>query len=176
LSVAAFTLIAAIIGFIRELVLPVEMRLYISMVPHWEGWQGMPRAKKVVWVAALLAVFGIAGSLIYFEVALPEKPAPTEFYILNAEGQAENYPTQIKAGDNETMKARRQPTRSEQSQMKMWLAIRRLGRLLMEQSGKEKWILSWQKRVLPKKLIFIYIKAARENLISRNLYISMLTR
>ena len=65
----------------------------------------MPRAKKVVWVAALLAVFGIAGSLIYFEVALPEKPAPTEFYILNAEGQAENYPTQIKAGDNVTITA-----------------------------------------------------------------------
>ena len=104
-SVAAFTLMAAAIGFIRELALPVEMRLQVSMAPHREGWQRMTRAKKVVWVAVLLAALGVAGSLIYFEVALPEKPAPTEFYILNAEGKAENYPRQVKAGDNITITA-----------------------------------------------------------------------
>ena len=105
ISVAAFTLIAASVGFIRELALPVEMRLQLSVAPQWEGWQGMTRAKKVIWAAVLLAAFGGAGSLIYFEVALPQKPAPTEFYILNAEGKAENYPRQVKAGDNVTITA-----------------------------------------------------------------------
>jgi uncharacterized membrane protein len=104
-SVAAFTLIAAAIGFIRELVLPVEKRLRLSMVPRWEGWHKLTRAKKVIGVAVLLAALGGAGSLIYFEVALPQKPAPTEFYILNAEGRAENYPRQVKAGDNVTITA-----------------------------------------------------------------------
>ncbi len=105
ISVAAFTLIAASVGFIREQALPVERRLRVSMVPRWEGWHKLTRAKKVIWVAVLLAAFGGAGTLIYFEVALPQKPAPTEFYILNAEGKAENYPRQVKAGDNVTITA-----------------------------------------------------------------------
>jgi uncharacterized membrane protein len=105
MSVAAFTLIAAAIGFIREQLLPVEKRLRLSMVPRWEGWHKLTRAKKVIWMAVLLAALVGAGSLIYFEVALPPKPAPTEFYILNAEGKAENYPRQVKAGDNVTITA-----------------------------------------------------------------------
>jgi uncharacterized membrane protein len=98
-SVTAFTVMAAIVGFIREQALPVERRFHISKASHLEGWQSMRRAKKVMWIAVLLAALGGAGSLIYFEVSLPVKPAPTEFYILNAEGKAENYPRQVKAGD-----------------------------------------------------------------------------
>ena len=105
ISVAAFTLMAAAIGFIREQALPVERRLQMSTAPYREGWQRMTLTKKIIGVAVLLAVLGGAGSLIYFEIALPEKPAPTEFYILNAEGKAENYPRQVKAGDNVTITA-----------------------------------------------------------------------
>jgi uncharacterized membrane protein len=105
MSVAAFTLIAAAIGFIREQALPVEKRLRLSMALNLEGWHKLTRAKKVIWMAVLLAALVGAGSLIYFEVALPQKPAPTEFYILNAEGKAGNYPRQVKAGDNVTITA-----------------------------------------------------------------------
>jgi len=100
LSVGAFIMCTAAIGFIREQVLPDEMRFYISLETRWEGWYGMTLAKKLVLIAGLLAAFVGAGSLIYFEVALPVKPVPSEFYILNSQGNAENYPRQVTAGDN----------------------------------------------------------------------------
>ncbi|MGA9048005.1 MAG: DUF1616 domain-containing protein [Dehalococcoidia bacterium] len=104
-TVAAFTLIAAAIGFIRQQMTPINMRLHVSIAPHWTARQGMTYTRKVIWVAVLLAAFGAVSTLIYFEVSLPGKSVPTDFYILNAEGKAENYPSQVKAGDNITLTA-----------------------------------------------------------------------
>jgi len=104
-TVVAFTLIAAAIGFVRQQMTPINMRLNVSITPHWTAWQGMTYTRKVIWVVVLLAAFGAVSTLIYFEVSLPGKSVPTDFYILNAEGKAENYPSQVKAGDNVTLTA-----------------------------------------------------------------------
>jgi uncharacterized membrane protein len=49
--------------------------------------------------AGLIVFIAVLGYAVYSAVSLPPGQSPSEFYILNSDGKAENYPVQIKAGE-----------------------------------------------------------------------------
>ena len=97
-SVALFTLVMSAGGFIRQQLLPDDQRFGVSLRFSGIGWQKMTLLNKWLLIAGSLAAIAVVSFAIYFEVALPPKQIPTEFYILNAEGRAADYPRQARPG------------------------------------------------------------------------------
>jgi uncharacterized membrane protein len=97
-SVASFVLIASIIAWLRRRRLKMGERFGVELYPKWSGWaEGV--WDKVLAITLVVAILGTLGALGYI-IATP-KPGETftEFYILGQEGQAANYPTELKVGE-----------------------------------------------------------------------------
>lgn len=105
ISLGAFILLMSVTGVIRQQLLPSELRFGLPLQFGWSGWLQMTAVKKVLSIAGLLAAIIVVSLTIYFAVALPQKQSPTEFYILNIEGEARNYPRQVKVNDNISLTA-----------------------------------------------------------------------
>jgi uncharacterized membrane protein len=99
LSVAAFILICSAAGIIRQQLLPARLRFGIVLNINWSGWKGVSRLQKGMSVTGLIAILAVLGYVAYSAAWLPQSQSPTEFYILNAEGKAEDYPRQVKVSD-----------------------------------------------------------------------------
>ncbi len=104
-SVGVFILIMSVTGFLRQQLLPREMRLGVPLKAEWASWQRMTEIKKVLVIGGFLAAIVVISLTLSFTMALPQKQSPTEFYILNAEGEAGNYPRQAKVNDNISLTA-----------------------------------------------------------------------
>ena len=87
------------IGFVRQQILPAQLRLGIVLKIDWSAWNELSRLTKGFYISGLIGVMVIAGLAIYAAAWLPQSQSPPEFYILNAEGKAEDYPRQVKAGN-----------------------------------------------------------------------------
>lgn len=99
ITVAAFIFAASLAGIVRQQLLPADQRFSITL-----GWSGsaiaqMNAGTRILVILVCLAVAALAGLIIYSVVSLPSSPQPTEFYILDSGGKAENYPHQVKAGE-----------------------------------------------------------------------------
>jgi uncharacterized membrane protein len=105
ISVGAFILIMSIVGFIRQQLLPGELRFGISLKTEGTAWQKMTILNKVLSIFGFLVVIAIASLVVSLAVSLPYKPSATEFYILNTKGEAGNYPRQVKVNDNISLTA-----------------------------------------------------------------------
>ena len=102
-AVAAFIFAAAITGIIRQQLLPEDQRFSITLNWNWSAVRQMNSMSKILLVLVILAVLALAG-LVTYSVGKPSlSPRPSEFYILNAEGKAENYPREVKTGDPVTI-------------------------------------------------------------------------
>ena len=99
LSVAAFILICSAAGITRQQLLPEELRFGVVLKINWSGWKELSRLQKGMSVTGFIAVLAVLGYVAYSAAWLPQSQRPPEFYILNAEGKAENYPCQVKAGE-----------------------------------------------------------------------------
>ncbi|MCX6007016.1 MAG: DUF1616 domain-containing protein [Chloroflexi bacterium] len=104
-SMGLFILIMAVTGFLRQQLLPRELRFGIPLKSGWAAWRQMTAVKKVLSISGFLVVIAIASLVVYLAVSLPYKPSPTEFYILNTKGAAGNYPRQVKVNDNISLTA-----------------------------------------------------------------------
>ena len=100
ISVGVLIMVMSVIGFIRQQLLPRELRFAVKLKFEWPGWSDMTRVKKGLIMAGILAAIMVISLALYFATALPLKQIPTEFYILNAEGEAGNYLRQVKVNDN----------------------------------------------------------------------------
>jgi len=98
IAVASFIFAAALAGIIRQQLLPAEQRFSITLDWSWSAIPGMSRASKILAMLVFAAVLALAGLGIYQLVKLPPVQQPTEFYILNPEGKAQDYPRQVKPG------------------------------------------------------------------------------
>jgi uncharacterized membrane protein len=99
LSIAAFILICSTVGIIRQQLLPGQLRFGIVLKINGAGWNETSRLIKGLYISGLIGVMAIAGLAIYSAAWLPQSQRPPEFYILNAEGKAQNYPRQVIAGE-----------------------------------------------------------------------------
>ena len=98
IAVASFIFAAALAGIIRQQLLPAEQRFSITLDWNRPAIKEMNAKSKILAALAFAAVAVLAGLVIYSAVKLPPSPQPAEFYILNAEGKAQDYPRQVKAG------------------------------------------------------------------------------
>ena len=85
--------------------MPHDRRFGIVLKIDGTGWKKLSRLQKSLSVIGCMAVIILMSFIIYSAVSLPPAQNPTEFYILNAEGKAENYPKQIKIGEHFSVNA-----------------------------------------------------------------------
>ncbi len=99
ISLASLIVLACVAAIVRSWLLPPESRLIVTLHFDFSGWRAMSTLYKGFIVAGVLVVLCVAGAALYFAISLPPTQQPTEFYILNSEGKAENYPRQAKINE-----------------------------------------------------------------------------
>lgn len=98
-SITLFIIVTSAVGWYRQRKLPAADRFSVTFkasLPNWGGTTKLDRALSISLVVVIVAALGCLG----YVIATP-KPGEkfTEFYILNIEGKAENYPQQVILGE-----------------------------------------------------------------------------
>ena len=102
ISLAVFIIATSGVAWYRREKLAPEERFTVSFnfrLPLFQDWQKQSMADNVL---SLLLVLVIAGALatLGYAIAAPKVGEKfTEFYILGPDGKAENYPTELKVGE-----------------------------------------------------------------------------
>lgn len=98
ISIAAFVIATSGVAVYRRERLAPEERFRVLLNVRLPAWQGQSRPDKVLSLVLVVAIAGAVGTLGYV-VATPRVGETfTEFYILGPQGKAENYPTELKVG------------------------------------------------------------------------------
>jgi len=103
ISLLLFIVIMVIIAWYRRKRLPPDERFEIKFgLPFTSlsrSWTSQRQLNKLLSILMAIAIIGAVGILIY-TVALPRAGERfTEFYLLNPEGKAENYPHELVQGE-----------------------------------------------------------------------------
>ena len=101
-SLACFTLIMSVIAWLRRRKLPNEERFGIKFYLALGNW-GPGIQNKALSIILVLAVLGALGMMGY-AIAKPKiEQKFTEFYVLGLEGEAADYPNELKVGSSGTV-------------------------------------------------------------------------
>lgn len=96
ISVSLFIIIVSAIACYRQLKLPPDDRLSITLnLPDWASQSMLERGLSIALLVAIVA--SLAG--LGYAIAKPQQENFTEFYILGSEGKFENYPKEVLLGD-----------------------------------------------------------------------------
>lgn len=103
-SILAFILLMSLIAWYRRRQLEPEERFQVKPTTRFkslgQSWAGQGKLDRVLTVALVIAILGAVGTLGYV-VANPKVGEKfTEFYILGADGKADNYPEEITLGES----------------------------------------------------------------------------
>ena len=99
ISLAVFIIATSGVAWYRREKLAPEERFRVLFNVRLPSWQGQSMPDKVLSVVLAVAIVGAIGTLGY-AVATPRVGEKfTEFYILGLDGKAENYPTELKVGE-----------------------------------------------------------------------------
>ena len=99
ISLAVFILAASGVAWYRRGKLAPEERFRVSFNIRLPSWQGQSMPDKVLSVVLAVAIVGAIGTLGYVVATPRVEERFTEFYILGPDGKAENYPTELKVGE-----------------------------------------------------------------------------
>jgi len=99
LTLMVFTLLLSVIATYRRNKLSLEKRFAVSLNVETTRWGNLSRLDKILSVALVgMILFAVGG--LYCIAATPKAGEKfTEFYILGPGGKAENYPRDIKTGE-----------------------------------------------------------------------------
>ncbi len=99
ISITLFIIVTSAISRYRERKLPKADRFGLTLKASLSKWVGLTKMDKAVSISLVIAIMAVFGCLGYV-VAVP-KPGEefTEFYILNIEGKAEDYPQEVILGE-----------------------------------------------------------------------------
>jgi uncharacterized membrane protein len=99
ISILLFIIVTSAIGCYRERKLSKTVRFGVTFKPSLPRWVGLTKMDKALSVSLVIAILAGFGSLGYV-VAVP-KPSEkfTQFYILNTEEKADDYPQQARLGE-----------------------------------------------------------------------------
>ncbi|MCJ7743054.1 MAG: DUF1616 domain-containing protein [Dehalococcoidales bacterium] len=97
-SITTFILIMSIIAWYRRHKLAKGERFTISFNLSLSPWRGQNTADKVLSIVLIVAVLGAIGTVGYALVRPKVGENLTEFYVLDIEGKAANYPRQLAVG------------------------------------------------------------------------------
>jgi uncharacterized membrane protein len=98
IAVAAFIFAMAITGIVRQQLLSENLRFSITLNFSWPALKGMNLTSGILLGLVVAAGLSLAGLAAYAAVNPLLSPKPSEFYLLDAEGKAENFPRQVKSG------------------------------------------------------------------------------
>lgn len=98
-SITLFIIVTSAVGWYRQRKLLAADRFSVTFkasLPNWVGTTKLDKALSISLVVVIMAALGCLG----YVIAIP-KPGEkfTEFYILNIEGKAEDYPKQVILGE-----------------------------------------------------------------------------
>jgi uncharacterized membrane protein len=100
ISIAIFITVTSAVGWYRQRKLPEANRLSITIkasLPNWTGMSKLDRGLSISLAVAIVAALSCLG----YVVATPKQSEKfTEFYILNIEGKAEDYPSEVALGES----------------------------------------------------------------------------
>jgi uncharacterized membrane protein len=99
ISVALFIVIASAVAWYRLWALPPKKRFSVAIGINLPRWGKMGGGDRVLYACLGLAVVVAIGTLGYVIAAPQQGERFTEFYILGAEGKAEDYPGQAVVGE-----------------------------------------------------------------------------
>jgi uncharacterized membrane protein len=99
-SITLFIFAMCGIAYFRRMKLPVDERLSLSVnlgVPEWKEYSWLDKALTVGLVIAIIASL----SVMVYAFTVPKTGEKfTEFYILDVNGTAGDYPTELRIGEN----------------------------------------------------------------------------
>ena len=99
ISVTLFTLVTSAIAWYRQWILSPTERFSIAVNASLPKWEKLGNLDKVLYTSLVVVVLVALGSLGYVFATPKQGETFTEFYILGAEGKAENYPKQVTQGE-----------------------------------------------------------------------------
>ena len=102
ISLAVFIIATSGVAWYRREKLAPEERfraLFNVRLPLFQDWQKQSLADNVLSLLLVLVIAGAIGTLGYAIAAPRVGEKFTEFYILDLNGEAENYPTELKVGE-----------------------------------------------------------------------------
>jgi len=102
ISLAVFIIVASGVAWYRRVRLAPEERFrapFNVRLSLFQDWQRRSLAENVLSLVLVVAIAGAIGTLAYV-VATPKAGEKfTEFYVLDPNGRTENYPTELKVGE-----------------------------------------------------------------------------
>jgi uncharacterized membrane protein len=99
-TVLLFTLGMCAAAYYRRMLLPVEERLSFTLDVKSPMWKEYALLDKVLTVALVLSIITAAGVLGYVLVTPRQGERFTEFYILDSNGKAQNYPSRLNVSES----------------------------------------------------------------------------
>lgn len=102
-TVLLFTFGMCGIAYYRRMQMPVEDRLSISIELQVPDWGDYDLLDKVLTIALVISIVAAVAALTYVLVVPREGEKFTEFYILDRNGMAQDYPTQLNVSEQGTV-------------------------------------------------------------------------
>ena len=99
IATTIFIIITASIGFYLEGRLPVAEQRQYKLSFKLIQWQNTGTLDKALLIILMATVVSALGYIVYFAVTPNQGERYTEFYILDTEGKAENYPKEAALGE-----------------------------------------------------------------------------
>ena len=99
ISVALFVLTTSAIGWHRQSLIPPSERFSITINVTWAKLRELPNTDKALYISLLIVLLTAVVTLGYVTATPKEGDVFTEIYLLNKEGQADNYPKQVELGE-----------------------------------------------------------------------------
>jgi len=99
ISITLFILVTSAVAWYRQWVLSPSERFSVAINVSWPKWGELGNLDKVLYISLFIVVLAAPGILGYVVAVPKEGEMFTEFYILGAEGKAENYPKQVTQGE-----------------------------------------------------------------------------
>lgn len=99
ISIAIFIIVTSGVGWYRQRKLPEANRFSITIKASLPNWTGMNKLDKGLSISLVVAIVAALACLGYVVATPKQSEKFTEFYILNIEGKAEDYPSQVALGE-----------------------------------------------------------------------------
>jgi len=99
ISIAIFIIVTSGVGWYRQRKLPEANRFSITIKASLPNWTGMNKLDKGLSISLAVAIVAALACLGYVVATPKQSEKFTEFYVLNIEGKAEDYPSQVALGE-----------------------------------------------------------------------------
>ena len=99
ISLVIFVLVASGVAWYRRRKLSTDEKFTVSFRISMPSWQGQGKLDRVLSIVLVVAIVGTLGTLGYVVASPKQGEKFTEFYVLGPEGKAEDYPTELEAGE-----------------------------------------------------------------------------